>query len=167
MSIFDRPKYSRATQWRDYSLDYKLFFIWEASLFAVIVLAQSGVFDALSDSVYYGSGLLYLLVLAFVAAMHRAKNNWRWRGVSTRAVAGAVLGSILMAAFLVVFVHGLVPVKHSTAPMIGFAVSLNARVADTGEQVSQDGHTRGPGSPAVAVLRAKCTRDLFRPKTLR
>jgi hypothetical protein len=123
MVLFDRPNYL-PQRWGEFSLDYKLFFICEISLFAAIIFAQSGIFDPLSDTVYYGAAGGALALLILIAIIHRVAKHWRWGGVSARGVARTLFGGVLMAAFLVVFAHGLLPVRHKTAPMLAFAASI-------------------------------------------
>lgn len=123
MALFDRPQFTR-TQWSDYSLDYKLFFVWEGSLFAAIIFSRPGTFDGLSDAAFYGPALGWLAILSLTAVRNRTARNWRWPGLSPSDAAKALLVGALMAAFLVVFMHDLLPVRHQTAPMIAFAVSI-------------------------------------------
>lgn len=123
MTLFDRPKYLRQ-RWGDYSLDFKLFFVWEFSLFTLIPLSWSGVFDKLSNIIFYGSASVWLALLVLIAFINRAATNWKWPGISALGAVGVLLGGVLMAAFLFVFLHGLLPVRHNTAPSVAFALSI-------------------------------------------
>jgi Na+/melibiose symporter-like transporter len=123
VALFDRPQFTRR-QWSDYSLDYKLFFVWEVSLFAAILPSQSGAFDALSDAVLYGLALGWLAILSLIAIRNRIAENWRWPGLSASSAAYALLVGVLMVIFLFIFMHDLLPMGRHAAPMIAFAVSI-------------------------------------------
>jgi hypothetical protein len=122
LPLFDAPRSGQRRSWSDYSFDYQVFFVWEASLMALMFL--SGIVQNIPTPVYEGALGVWFLLLSSVALVHRRRESWRWPGLSGRDLAGAGFGAVLMGLFLFVFSRGLLPLSRATAPMLLFALSI-------------------------------------------
>jgi hypothetical protein len=124
MPLFDAPRSTYPKRWKDYSFDFKIFFIWQISLFALIFF--SGTISLKMIPTLFLECLLgvWLLALLSASVLNRRQKNWHWPGLETGDWFKAAFGVLLMLVFLYVFSQGLLPLKSVTLPMFLFAASI-------------------------------------------
>ncbi|MGB7308131.1 MAG: hypothetical protein WBC67_03605 [Candidatus Acidiferrales bacterium] len=95
MKFFDAPDANYPRKWGDYSLDFRLMFIYHGCMMVLFVAGQS--LSAKSE----------ILIAAFAAAVlvsvsvrHRREMNWHWRGANAKNVLAGLGGMVLTGVFL-------------------------------------------------------------------
>lgn len=124
MPFFDAPRWPYPRRWSKQSLDYKLFFVWMATLFGLIVFSGSGLFANIPPALYGGGLAIYLLVLLSVSLVNRRRKGWRRPSLSSGDWLKAGLAAAAMGLFFFVFTRPLLPISPTTAPMLLFAASI-------------------------------------------
>jgi len=118
MPWFDAPTTQYPRGWSEYSLDYRLFFIW-----AIVVLVAGSLFENAPAPLFYGGIAAGALAFISLSTANRRKRNWHWPGVETADVLKAIGGVVLMVLFFYVCFRYL-PRDRSSVPVLLFALSI-------------------------------------------
>jgi hypothetical protein len=124
MPLFDAPQTRFPMRWSEFSSDYKLFYIWEVSLFALFFLNTTGIPNALPVSLYVAALFGWFAILLVAAIAQRRRANWHWPGLTLKGSLLALLVTAGMAIFLYVLDQGLLPLNRLGATMFLFALSI-------------------------------------------
>ncbi len=85
MPLFDAPNPDYPTRWKDFSLDYKLAFVY---FVCMVWLFMSG--DSLSLKEELVAAAIVSVVLVSLSVRHRQRMNWRWPGIRPKGVLAAL-----------------------------------------------------------------------------
>lgn len=124
MGLFDNLKKPYPQRWADQALDYKLFFIWEASLMAAMVVGDTGVLNGIDERLLGGALGLWALGLLAVSRANRQRRGWHWGGWDSINTPRALLTTAVAGISLFVFAQGLFPLTVHTTPKFLFAASI-------------------------------------------
>lgn len=124
MSFFGAPRGTYPKRWSEYSLDFQIVYIWQISLFALILLTTTGLLKIVPEELLEAALAVWFLILLGTSIYNRRRKDWRWRGLSRSDWIKSIFGTILMIVFLYVFSQGLLPLKSITLPMFLFALSI-------------------------------------------
>jgi hypothetical protein len=94
VAVFDAPNVNYPKQWKDYSLDFQLMFVFHGGM---MVLFMAGSALTVRQELL-ATGLL-AATLVSISLRNRREKHWRWPGVDTKRVLGAVGGLALAAYF--------------------------------------------------------------------
>jgi hypothetical protein len=85
-------------RWSDYSLDYKLFFVLAFGL--LLLFGVGGMLPVTTgfSAVWVATAIAAPLII--ISVVHRARRQWRWRGVKRKDLVGALFGVAVVLAFL-------------------------------------------------------------------
>jgi hypothetical protein len=81
MALLGTPKSNWPTRWRDFSLDYKLGFVYFG--FMAVVFMSGGSLTVKQELV---ATVFVVAVLVSLSVRHRQRMNWRWPGVEAKGV---------------------------------------------------------------------------------
>ncbi len=91
MALFDAPRSNYPVQWKEFSLDNKLGFVYFGCMTAMWV---SG--DGLSIKQELLAAMFLVAILTTISLRYRHRMNWRWPGVQTKGVL-TVVGILVLA----------------------------------------------------------------------
>jgi hypothetical protein len=157
MPLFDPPTTQYPRRWSEQSLDFRLFFIWEAALMATMILGSAGLFKNIPAAMFYGAIAAGAVVVISLSIANRRRQNWRWPGVTAGDVLKTIGAGALMALFFYVAFRNL-PQARSSVPMILFGAAIAAMNVLTmlklvqPSEIDFQSHCHDPLSPpAIAV----------------
>jgi hypothetical protein len=94
MALFDPPSLNYPTRWKDFSLDYKLMYVFDICM---VVLCVYG--DALSVKQELLATICLVAILISLSIGYRRRMNWRWPGVQANGVLNALVTLLLACAY--------------------------------------------------------------------
>jgi hypothetical protein len=94
MTLFDPPSLNYPTGWKDFSLDYKLIYVFDICM---VVLCVYG--DALSVKQELLGTISLVAILISLSIRYRRRMNWRWPGVQANGVLNALVTLLLACAY--------------------------------------------------------------------
>jgi hypothetical protein len=157
MALFDAPSLNYPTRWKEFSLDYKLGFVYFGCM---TVLFANG--DALSIEQELLATMFLVTILLSLSLRYRRRMNWRWPGVHTKGVLTAV-GILVLAG---IFDFAATPLAPPSDPrllpwhLVGlggtvFGVLVALRIV----QLSKSDFLRECEAVGTADFRAKSTAE--------
>lgn len=94
MALLDPPDLALPSRWKEFSLDYKLFYVYEICL---------GVLGEFGHRLSVRQELLDAIVLAAIVVgisrRYRRRMNWRWPGVTPNGALNAAMAMLLAGAY--------------------------------------------------------------------
>jgi len=168
MSLFEAPKSNYPQKWKDYSLDFRLMFVYHGCM---MVLFFAGEFLSTQYEILIAA--LTAAVLVSVSVRHRREMNWRWKGATTASVLRAAGGMVLTGLFLFAGTPLFSPKDHRFLPWylagIGIAVfgilaALNV-VEFSKDEFLKSCHRQGtePSNLATAAISPAVPADPVEP----
>jgi len=95
MKLFDAPDANYPRKWGDYSLDFRLMFVYHGCMILLLVAGQS-----FSDGWEVLIAAFVATVLVSISLRHRREMNWHWRGAKAKNVLVGLGGMALTGFFL-------------------------------------------------------------------